>query len=190
MVANRDHWRIFIAIPIPQSVKKSLFAWAEMHKERMEFSKWVHPEDYHITVQFLGDTPSSRIPEIRANLEQAMANRKALTLTAGPCGIFGRPLSPRVLWASVSGDLKELHILQSRVIEANRAAGILPEERPYHPHITLARKYRLGYPFDAQLLKRESPDYGSWIVDAVVIYRTHMNKRPMYEEVERIPLLT
>ncbi|WMT42096.1 2'-5' RNA ligase family protein [Paenibacillus sp. D2_2] len=51
-----ENWRLFIAIPIPSAVKQVIADWCEEQRDQLSFRKWVHQEDYHITVQFLGDT--------------------------------------------------------------------------------------------------------------------------------------
>ncbi|MEF2967602.1 RNA 2',3'-cyclic phosphodiesterase [Paenibacillus sp. M1] len=183
-----ESWRIFIAIPLPKAIKETLSAWSEGQKSAWEFAKWVHPEDYHITVQFLGDTPANRIREIKQMLERTAAQSPAFSLEVAKCGTFGAPAAPRVLWAGVEGELKALRELQAKIATASTELGFTPEERPYNPHITLARKYRGHGRFDPDSLRLASADFGTWKADAIVIYRTHMNRKPMYEEVARVLL--
>lgn len=188
MAEKDEMWRIFVAIPLPVPIKEALSAWCGEHKNRLAFAKWVDPEDYHITVQFLGDTPPNRVGEIGAGLSEATAAISPFSLEARRCGHFGRPAAPRVLWAGVEGALEPLRELQSRVVAANGKLGFTPEDRPYHPHITLARKYKEGSRFDPAILKDQAPEFGAWTVEAMVIYRTRMRMTPMYEEVARIPI--
>ncbi|WP_334073601.1 MULTISPECIES: RNA 2',3'-cyclic phosphodiesterase [Paenibacillus] len=188
MAEKDEMWRIFVAIPLPVPIKEALSAWCGDYKNRLAFSKWVYPEDYHITVQFLGDTPPDRIEKIRDGLSEAAAGIRPFSLEFRNCGHFGRPSAPRVLWAGVEGDLEPLRELQNRVVVANKQLGYIPEDRSYNPHITLARKYKEGGRFDPAILKEKVPEFGAWTVDAMVIYRTRMRMTPMYEEVARIAL--
>ena len=187
MAEKDEMWRIFVAIPLPVQIKEALSAWCGEHKNRLAFAKWVYPEDYHITVQFLGDTPPNRVGEIGERLSEAAEGIRSFSLEARTCGHFGRPAAPRVLWAGVEGALEPLRELQQRVVAANEKLGYIPEDRPYHPHITLARKYKEGGRFDPAVLKDQTPGFGAWTVEAMVIYRTRMRMTPMYEEVARIP---
>ncbi|WP_435922213.1 RNA 2',3'-cyclic phosphodiesterase [Paenibacillus sp. DYY-L-2] len=188
-IDNKENWRIFVAIPLPvQPVKEALAAWSAGMKDRLEFSKWVDSRDYHITVQFLGDTSAELVPEICDHLTEKTKGTGPIHLQAQGCGIFGRPALPRVLWAGVDGELSKLGNLQKIVAESNRKFGFVPEDRPYNPHITLARKYREGHRLPPGLLEKDRPEFGAWDADALVIYRTRMRHLPMYEEVGRIPL--
>ncbi|MBQ4899196.1 RNA 2',3'-cyclic phosphodiesterase [Paenibacillus sp. Marseille-P2973] len=187
-----DSWRVFIAVPLPKSIKEAISAWTEPRKSDLAFSKWVHPSDYHITVQFLGDISPTRINDLQANLESITEGQKAFELNAREVGFFGRASNPRVLWAGVEGDMEHLKALQSAVAEGNRKLGFIPEDRPYSPHITLARKYAEDRRLSPEQLSGTGspPEFGSWTADAIVVYRTRMNKSPMYEEVGRISLLS
>lgn len=184
MSEKDEKWRLFIAVPLPQQVKQKLEVWCKEQKDAMPFKKWVHAEDYHITVQFLGDTSSTRLEELTASLERAVKGGAPFRLEAAGVGTFGRPASPSVLWAGVRGDVSGLENLHHRVTTENRALGFVPEERSFSPHITLARKYPEGARLDPQALGGMGmPDFGAWEVDRLVIYRTHMHERPMYKVV-------
>lgn len=184
-----ENWRIFVAVPLPaQPVKEALAAWSAGMKSRLEFSKWVDSRDYHITVQFLGDTTAGLVAEIRDHLAENAKGIGPIHLQAQGCGVFGRPANPRVLWAGVGGEMKKLEELQKVVAESNRKFGFVPEDRPYRPHITVARKYREDRRLPQGLLDGDRPEFGAWNADALVIYRTRMHQTPMYEEVGRFPL--
>ncbi len=189
MTKTVESWRIFIAIPLPKEIKDALSVWVEQCKGDLAFTKWVHPEDYHITVQFLGDTSPNRIKDIKENLEEIALGQKAIQLSVGKIGVFGRPANPRILWAGVDGELENLQSLQRRVTEGNRKLGYIPEDRSYSPHISLARKYREDRRLSADQLSGAPLEFGSWLADAIVVYRTRLNHSPMYEEVARISLL-
>ena len=183
MSINEDKWRLFIAVLLPPEIKQKLETWCSEQKTRLDFKKWVHTEDYHITVQFLGDTAPGRLDELLAALTRAAKGIIGpLEMEAAGIGTFGRPASPSVLWAGVRGEVAGLESLHSRVTSENRALGFVPEERRFSPHITLARKFREGARLDPAVLQTQ-PDFGRWKADRLVIYRTHMHKRPMYEVV-------
>lgn len=185
MAENEAKWRLFIAVPIPREIKQKLDAWCGGRKGELQFRKWVHAEDYHITVQFLGDTAPDRLGELEGALKQAAAGTAPFTLEAAGFGTFGRPAGPSVLWAGVRGEVAALESLHSRVTAANRELGFVPEERRFSPHITLARKYREDARLNPQALEN-APVFGAWAADRLVVYRTHMHERPMYEAVKTV----
>jgi 2'-5' RNA ligase len=89
----------------------------------------------HLTLAFLGDVDEGR-------LEAAVSAAAGLR-----CGSFellldevGSFRGARVAWAGCSQPAQELIELQSRLSEALRAKGFVPEERPFAPHLTLVRK--------------------------------------------------
>ncbi|MGG6314264.1 RNA 2',3'-cyclic phosphodiesterase [Paenibacillus macerans] len=186
MTDSEGKWRLFIAVPLPKDVKQRLEEWCSTQKDRLKFKKWVHPEDYHITVQFLGDTSPERLGELEASLKRASAGTLPFTLEAAGFGTFGRPANPSVLWAGIRGDGAGLEGLHRRVASENSALGYVPEDRKFSPHITLARKYREEARLNPEALEG-SPVFGSWTADRLVVYRTHMHERPMYKEVLSVP---
>lgn len=91
---------------------------------------------WHLTLAFLGDRPAAE--PLLAPLAEAAARHPPFVLALTGGGTFGG----RVLWAGVAGDLTPLAALAQDVREAVDAV----EERPFHPHLTLARGHRLAVP--------------------------------------------
>jgi 2'-5' RNA ligase len=160
-------------------------------KPKLSFRKWVHPDDLHITVQFLGDTPAPRIPDIQEQTASVLRDIASFQLKLTGIGAFGSPASPRVLWAGLGGVLQQLHFLQSQLSGALKLLGFMPEDRLYRPHLTLARTYTgTERPDMVSAIREAESALGdtAWTVDHIALYRTHMGRRPMYEAVARLPL--
>lgn len=191
--------RLFVAIPLPEPLKEYLKNEAARVSSNYKFSRWTHFQDFHITLQFLGDTPKDNIPALYQALRKAAEASRSFQLELGEWGTFGLPDSPRVLWAGISGDLGTLQELQGRVVEATLSLGYRPESRTYNPHLTVARKYRGEHPFgltelenlrgDGDISRQELPDLG-WTVDRFVVYATRMYAIPMYEMTEKFTFPT
>jgi len=177
--------RVFAAIPLPKPIAKELERWAITHRANLPFRKWTHPNDYHITLQFLGDTPMERIESLNAALSRIQAEPMSFSLSGA--GTFGAPKAPRVLWAAVSGDMMGLNSLHDAIIEATRTLGYVPEDRPYAPHITIARGFADGGNLSTEVIT-SAPAGAEWKADRFVLMRTHMNHSPMYEEIGSYPL--
>ncbi|MDQ0193994.1 RNA 2',3'-cyclic phosphodiesterase [Paenibacillus wynnii] len=187
--------RLFIAIRLPEQLRAALGQRCRRLASELEFSKWVHAEDYHITLQFLGDTAPEKIPPLIDALKVATVGVTPFQLSVQQWGTFGPSSSPRVLWCGITGDLLPLHNLQQAVTSATLPLGFTGEERKYSPHITLARKYKGERPYSSEGLHAlqstgiaEDGDIEDvpWTVDSMVIFVTRMNKSPMYEVVEKI----
>ncbi|CAN7264877.1 RNA 2',3'-cyclic phosphodiesterase [Paenibacillus sp. LjRoot153] len=181
--------RLFVAVPVPSDIKRVVAGWIDETKPHLSFRKWVHPEDLHITLQFLGDTPSDSVPHITKVLQEIMTVSSPLSLSLESLGFFGRSTQPSVLWAGVGGDVEGLHSLQQQVAAALTPLGFKPEERTFHPHLTLARNYTGTTPFDRNKLSTFTMpnstlgDLLSWQSNEVTLYRSHLNKLPMYETI-------
>ncbi|MBA9085459.1 2'-5' RNA ligase [Fontibacillus solani] len=193
MLANgnsKQLWRIFIAVPIPEEIKQTMNSWSREHRAQLQFRKWVHAEDYHITVQFLGDTEADRIGELKEVLMRRVSEIASFKMEAVGVGTFGRPRQPRVLWGGVNGDITALHNLYYDVTSSSAELGYIAEDRPYHPHITIARKYREEEKLNPEVISalNTKASFGTWITDRIVIYRTNLGNQPMYEEIASISL--
>ncbi|SDC93471.1 2'-5' RNA ligase [Paenibacillus sp. UNCCL117] len=177
--------RVFIALPLPGEISAELERWTRLHKSKLPFRKWVHPRDYHITLQFLGEAAPERVEAVQASLRSIRSEPISLALNGA--GTFGSPKAPRVLWSAVSGQTDKLRTLQAEVVRAMRPHGFVPEERPYSPHITLARTFagEGGSP-GLDVLSKDLPATG-WTADRCVLMQTHMGASPMYKAIGEYP---
>jgi 2'-5' RNA ligase len=186
--------RLFIAVPLPAALRDFLRKESVRVSSGLKFARWTHFEDFHITLQFLGDVPKADMPALFQALHKVAGSCQSFQLKLGEWGTFGLPDSPRVLWAGVSGDMESLKELQEKVVSATLPLGFSAESRTYNPHMTVARKYRDEHPFSLERLEnlraQERPadivhaDLG-WTVDAFVVYATRMHAIPMYEMTEK-----
>ncbi len=106
-----------------------------MLKGGLENARWVEPENYHITLRFIGDVDGDAAERFTQALARISAAPFMLTLDG--VGSFGRG-RPRTVWAGV-GPSDELAALANAHEQAAIAAGLEPEGRKFHPHVTLAR---------------------------------------------------
>ena len=101
--------------------------------------RWVRTEAIHLTLKFFGDISENDVANITAVVERAAATETPFTLTVGGTGVFPDARRPRVLWLGMSGDVPRLLIFQQRLESELGRAGFPEEERPFRPHLTLAR---------------------------------------------------
>jgi len=183
--------RLFIAAPVDPQVKTRMSFLASAQRERLAFRKWVHGDDYHVTLQFLGDTDETKEAEVRRLLQRAASAAEPFRLAAEGFGAFGPPAAPSVLWLGVKGELAALRQLHAAVEAAMAQAGFARETKPFRPHLTLARKYAGTAPF---VMPRSAPAAAAaeeqlvWTVGAIVLYESHLARAPMYEAVGTFPL--
>src|SRR3989337_2605003 len=96
--------RSFIAIEIPEEIKKELASVRDELKERLGAASnvsWARPETTHLTLKFLGDVPEERIGTIEEALRLSTKGTKALAISIAGIGGFPNLAGPRVLWAGI-----------------------------------------------------------------------------------------
>ena len=131
--------RTFIAIEIPEEIKKEMAKVQDELKRSGADAGWTRPEGIHLTLKFLGEVPEAKIEEIKNALVQAAEATSRFRLKITGAGAFPNPKNPRVVWLGVSGDIDKLSALQGSVEESMTAMGFDREERAFSPHLTLAR---------------------------------------------------
>ncbi|MCM3786693.1 RNA 2',3'-cyclic phosphodiesterase [Neobacillus mesonae] len=179
---TENKMRLFTAVRLPDELKSNIHHWMELHKNELPFRNWTHKEDYHITLQFLGDTDASDLEKLHQALKEAAIHVQPFPLKIGDPGYFGSDRSPRVFWRGVEGELDSLFLLYKSIVESTVPLGFVPEDRPYRPHITTARKFDQDH---SRTLHMENLQDGqwdaTWLVEDFVLYKTNMGKKPMYE---------
>ncbi|MCI3923920.1 RNA 2',3'-cyclic phosphodiesterase [Paenibacillus sp. TRM 82003] len=182
--------RLFFAASVSDGARASLQDAALRIREAVPFARWTHPADYHATVKFLGDVPPELEGRLDAPVREAVRGMGAFELTLGEMGAFGRKTSPDILWCGVGGASDSLRELHRRVDEASASCGIEPDDRPFRPHLTVARKFRGPAPFPdyADRLRELAPEPVAWRVEELLLYRTNFGQRPAYEVLNRFPL--
>ncbi len=131
--------RTFIAIEIPDEIKKALIDLQQRLKGSWVDASWPRPEGIHLTLKFLGEVPEAKLPEIMNGLRLAAQGTGPFRLEVGGAGTFPNPKNARVVWIGLSGDIDKLVRLQAAIEDAMARLGIDREEREFTPHLTLGR---------------------------------------------------
>lgn len=177
----------FFAVRIPEETKMILKEQIEELQPTFPFKRWVHHQDLHITLAFLGAAEPEKLAVAEDFVREAIRNEKTFSLHIHGLGIFGREDSPRVFWAD-SAESKELQSIRKKVFSACEQAGFQLETRTFRPHITLARKWNSMTRFEKSLLKENQPEPLIFGVQDLVLYQTHLNRIPKYEAIAIFPL--
>lgn len=181
----------FFAVKIPEEQKMQLYNFINEKRNDYPFKNWVHPLDYHITLAFLGKVAPFLLRESVRRVQHHLSGEKSFRLTIRRLGVFGAKTSPRVFWADVfpSEDLTNIH---EKVYLACLEAGVQLNQRPFRPHITLARKWIGEHPFSEHLLLPVEQKDGtpiSFKVQEIVLYESKLTSTPKYQGIERFSLL-
>ncbi len=124
--------RLFTGIEIPADISLALSG----YRGGLPGARWVEPENYHITLRFIGDI-DERMADDVCSLLGSTRRRGPLTITIDGLDSFGGR-KPRAVFARTSGSaaLSELQAEQEQLM---RQVGLAPETRKFTPHVTLAR---------------------------------------------------
>jgi 2'-5' RNA ligase len=171
----------FFAVKIPEATKMILKNHLEALKKAIPFSRWVHEQDLHITLAFLGNAPADKLDKAIQNVSHSINDVASFPLQIHNLGIFGAQAAPRIFWADTV-ESKELMVVRKNVFDACKAAGFQLETRPFRPHITLARKWAGEEPFSNETLHNLQLEPLEFTVNEVVLYQTHLDRTPKYEE--------
>ena len=175
----------FWAVRIPNHIKQTIHDELTRIKPIFQFKRWVDLHDYHITLAFLGSVNPQQLQSVIKLVGDAIKKQKSFTLELKGLNVFGAQKSPRIFWAAVN-EVDELFQLQEIVHKTCLAAGFTLETRPYHPHITLARKWGGDEDFKLDDLITHNP-FGekvlSFHVSEVVLYKSNLENTPKYEPV-------
>lgn len=136
--------RTFIAIEIPEEIKKELAEVQAVLKKTGAEASWTRPAGMHLTLKFLGDVEEAKIHEMSAALAQALEGKKRFRLKIAGAGVFPHAQKPRVVWVGIAGDLDALMGLQVLVEEQAVRLGFAQEDRFFKPHLTLGRIKSIG----------------------------------------------
>ncbi|MBL8154271.1 MAG: RNA 2',3'-cyclic phosphodiesterase [Anaerolineae bacterium] len=124
--------RLFVAIDLPDPVKDDLTELCY----GIRGVRWVKREQLHLTLRFIGDVEDDLLDTLSDALGQVRAAPFSFQLQG--VGQFPPRGAPRIIWTGVKAppDLKRLH---GQIESVLQPLGIDPEDRPFSPHITLAR---------------------------------------------------
>lgn len=161
--------RLFTGIDLPAEVRRNLVKLLTALRPHARL-KWSPVENLHITTKFIGEWPPGRLEEMKSALA-GIAPPGAIEIAVRDIGWFPNARNPRVFWAGIAAPpaLSELARATEDVLER---LGIAREDRPFSPHLTLAR-IKEPVPLDALRRAIEalpSTDFGKFTADRFHLY--------------------
>ena len=129
--------RLFVALEIPSAVRDNLAALIRDMRAVAPQPKWVRPENLHITLKFIGEVAPARVEAIRTALATVRSGQPVELHFRGT-GFFPGEKRPRVFWVGIEAS-PNLSSIASAIDEHLEKLAIPREQRPFSPHLTLAR---------------------------------------------------
>lgn len=193
---GQDPLRLFIAIDFPPEAKRQLGDFQSRLKTGARFvdahPRWVSTANMHLTLIFLGSTPTAKLPELKSLMNEALATIAPFEIRISNLAFFPPgSKNPKVLSMDVSSEGKVLHKLHSQLVYQLSCSGWDLESRPFRPHLTLARlpstkaASRIG-PLVAShtgMLSLKFP------VNEIVLFQSHLGREgPSYKALHKSTL--
>ena len=186
--------RLFTAIDIDDALRERIAGAVGSMRARADpivndRLAWVKPESWHITLVFIGEVPDAVAADVTER-NAAPIDLPAFRLVFGQPGLFPPRGRPRVLWVGVEQGSEQLAAVQRAVVARLEGVPFRREDRPFSPHLTLAR-VRPGSPGVTRdrLDNLRVDRLGGCTIDHVTLYRSHLSsKGARYEALVRAPL--
>jgi len=139
--------------------------------------RWVRTGSMHATLKFLGDVEPAAVGTIDESLRKVAAAAAPTNSRLRNLGSFPHLRRPRVLWIGLQTD-ERLTALQEAVEEALATLGFGPEERRYHPHITLGRVRgsRGSASLREAIETRDDVDLGTIRIDSMTLFESRLGR--------------
>lgn len=135
--------RVFLAVFPPPPALEQIETLQRELEPGLDDVRWTRPEQWHVTLRFLGDQPEAAVARARVVLEQLAPTVRPFTLELRGVGVFPGAHRPRVLWLGCGDGVRRLEALARELERRLVAAGFEAEPRSFRPHLTLGR-WRTG----------------------------------------------
>jgi RNA 2',3'-cyclic 3'-phosphodiesterase len=184
--------RLFVGLDIPDEVRREVRVRLDAVRAKLPPARWVDPAGIHLTLVFLGEVEEARLPDLEGELARAAAAHPSFKMALFGGGTFPPRRAARVAWIGVEAG-PALAGLQGDVAAACEAAlpGWHREERPYNPHVTLARCPENWPRAAAEVFAAAFAGSlgGAFPVGEVILFRSRLGRGgARYEAVGRFPL--
>jgi RNA 2',3'-cyclic 3'-phosphodiesterase len=182
--------RLFVAVDPGAEIVERIGAAVVTARGIAPKARWAPIAGLHVTLVFLGEVPDEQAGEVIARTREVASKHAPMTLRFGGASCFGGR-KMRVLWAGIEGEIEALRAMQKELSLSLVGFGQGLEDRPYTPHLTLARSATAsGEPaFDGVVTALAGQVFGEVRVGEVVVYRSDSKTGGSeYTAIARVPL--
>ena len=175
--------RLFVAVELDPPVVQALGDFAATLRTRAHALapaariNWVTPEQLHVTSRFIGEVKDAQAAAIAGALLDALAV-PPFDLVLQGAGAFPERGAPRVLWAGLAAGSEGLIAIEAEVSARLAACGIAREDRPYRPHVTLARvREAAGLRSSALVEDAADRHFGAMRVETITLFQSRTSPK-------------
>ena len=184
-----ERMRAFVAVTTSTDLHKVCNTLAE--EGNGLFMRWVRPESVHLTLRFWGDLKADAVPAVCEGLQRAAQASAPFLAAVRGLGCFPSTDRPRVLWMGLVDPQRQLLHLRQRIDESLAAVGVTAEEKPFRPHLTVARARRAPGrgKLDAFLESHKNQTFGHVAVSGYHLMRSDLSgKGAVHTRLHSFPL--
>lgn len=178
--------RIFLGIDFDEGLKARLALVQRGLQERAKKGSFTRPENFHLTVRFLGEQDEEVVEQIQREMIETVADVPAFELVLSGAGMFSKR-SGVIPWLGVerSAGLDHLYAAVSAALER---CGIPPEERAYTPHLTFGRNVRFQSATGDSFLNMPVPALRQEVRELTLFWSHQVDDTLTYTPLARFPL--
>jgi 2'-5' RNA ligase len=175
--------RSFLAIELPGPILRKIGeVQGDLRSTHAEV-RWTNPEKIHLTLKFFGNIEESRIDSILKSIEEPLGKTSPFSLKVRGVGAFPHLKNPRVIWVGLADETGVLTSLQKQIEAQLQKIGFQPEDRPFHPHLTLGRMTSSRGKGDlvGRMEIHREEEFGDFQVERVVLFKSDLKPSgPIY----------
>lgn len=189
----KNQIRAFIAVDLSEAVRSTIAKLIRSLRSKIDGTKWVEPENLHLTLKFLGDIPINDLHRLIAAMTRAASQIEPFDLEFLGCGAFPQAEHPKTVWIGCDRGSEDLTRLAKAVEDEMFQLGFPRENRRFSPHLTIGRVKRDSKIADTSFAdffeEQKLRPFGSCGVDQLVLYSSELTRRgPIYDELAVVPL--
>lgn len=183
--------RSFLAVQLPEKILNKI---GEVQKELKSCRadvRWVSPHHIHLTLKFFGNVEEAKIDSIAQSIEEPARSTSPMSITVRGIGAFPGLKSPRVIWLGLHDEKKVLVSFQKRLEGEFQKIGFQPEDRPFHPHLTLGRmRSNRGKEALVEVMEKfREEELGNFQVERVILFKSDLTPQgPIYTALKEVKL--
>ena len=180
--------RLFVAVSLPTTHLEHVQREIAPYREKLTNARWAVPENQHVTLKFLGSTPSDRLHEVERVCEIVAAGRSPGRLSLTSTGAFPSRNRVRVLWVGLDDPSSLLQQLAADLDRGFEPLGFPAESRSFTAHLTLCR-FKMPVPLKGGLPEVDTSPLDPFDIDSIQLFRSHLSpKGARYEVLRAFPL--
>ncbi len=172
--------RLFIALPVPAEVRREIGRAQDQLRRCAPPGavRWAQPDQFHITLKFLGDMPANQLEALKQTVSEVCAGFPVMHLSADGIGFFPSVRKPRVIWSGANDNSGLMAVLHRQIHEAVRPFAPADNSEKFVGHVTLGR-FKPGHrgPFEdlwSRITKLNDRHFGGWPAEELEIIRSEL----------------